>query len=90
MFHFDYLTTGTCSQLISIDLEGDIIRNVVFTGGCNGNTQGVAALVKGMNINDVISKLSGIPCGTRPTSCPDQLSIALKSYIKENSVQSYS
>ena len=71
-----YNTQGTCSKQIIIELENDIIQNVEFIGGCNGNLQGISSLVKGMNINDVTSKLQGIPCGSRPTSCPDQLSKA--------------
>ncbi len=73
-----YKTKGVCSQEIHVELEGDIIKNVTFVGGCSGNTQGVASLVKGMKAEDAISRLEGIRCGVRPTSCPDQLSKALK------------
>lgn len=75
-----YKTQGTCSRMIDLEVEGDKIKKVCFTGGCNGNTQGVARLVEGMNINDAISRLSGIRCGNRPTSCPDQLARALQQY----------
>lgn len=73
-----YKTSGTCSQLIEIETDGDIVKDVKFIGGCHGNTQGVAALVTGMKIDDVISKLKGIKCGMRSTSCPDQLARALE------------
>ena len=77
-----YNTRGTCSQQIIIDITNDIIDNVVFIGGCNGNTKGISQLVKGMSIGDVIAKLQGTTCGFRPTSCPDQLAQALKQ-VKE-------
>ena len=72
-----YTTRGTCSRAIDVTVEDDVIVEVKFYGGCNGNTQGVAALVKGMNIDEAIDRLSGINCGGRGTSCPDQLSKAL-------------
>ena len=79
MQHITYSTKGTCSRQIDIDVnENGIIESVKFTGGCSGNTQGVAALVVGMNIDEAISRLDGIKCGPRPTSCPDQLANALK------------
>lgn len=74
-----YRTKGTCSTQIEFDLNGDIVSNVEFTGGCNGNLQGICALVKGMPVDEVIRKLEGIRCGSRPTSCPDQLCRALRS-----------
>jgi uncharacterized protein (TIGR03905 family) len=77
MKHFTYKPSGVCSRQIDIDIENDIIVNVAFTGGCSGNTQGVCALIKGMNVDEAISRLNGIHCGPRPTSCPDQLSKAL-------------
>ena len=73
-----YKTTGTCSQAIDVEVENGIITHVKFIGGCNGNTQGVAALVTGMKATDAIEKLEGIQCGMRSTSCPDQLAKALK------------
>ena len=73
-----YNTQGTCSRQIIIDVDDNgIIENVTFVGGCNGNTQGISSLVKGMKIDDIITKLKGITCGFRPTSCPDQLATAL-------------
>lgn len=74
-----YKTSGTCSTMIDIELENDTILSVAFTGGCNGNLQGISALVKGMNVDDAIKKLSGIKCGFKDTSCPDQLARALQS-----------
>ena len=76
-----YKTHGTCSSQISFDVIDNKVRNVKFTGGCNGNTQGVAALVEGMDVNEAISRMDGIRCGFRPTSCPYQLATALKEAI---------
>lgn len=78
-----YKTKGVCSQAIQFELDDNKkVRNVQFIGGCSGNTQGIASLVEGMDAEEVISRLEGIKCGHRPTSCPDQLSIALKEAIK--------
>ena len=82
MEHITYRTQGVCSRAIEIDVENEIIHPVTFHGGCAGNTQGVAALLIGMNVNDAIKRLSGIRCGFKSTSCPDQLSKALDEYIK--------
>jgi uncharacterized protein (TIGR03905 family) len=77
--HIQYQTHGTCSQLIDVTAdERDIIQQVFFLGGCNGNLQGISQLVKGQKIDDVIQRLRGIRCGTKGTSCPDQLSMALE------------
>ena len=76
-----YKTQGTCSQEIDIELKDGVIDSVSFTGGCNGNLQGVSALVKGMKPEEAISRLKGIRCGMNPTSCPDQLARALESMI---------
>lgn len=78
-----YKTQGVCSRAIHFEVEGNKLKNVTFEGGCAGNTQGVARLIEGMDIDDAISRLDGIHCGPRPTSCPDQLAKALKQY-KEN------
>ena len=75
-----YKTSGVCSREIHFEVENDIITNVQFVGGCNGNTQGVSALINGMNIDEAISRIDGIKCGARGTSCPDQLARALKQY----------
>lgn len=81
MAHISYLTKGTCSKQIDINVNDDqIIENIKFTGGCSGNTQGVAALVSGMSVDEAIKRLEGIKCGPRSTSCPDQLALALKEY----------
>lgn len=77
MFHFDYLTENTCSQLISLDLDGDVVHNVTFTGGCNGNLKTVSMLVEGWTVDAINEKLSGIICGRRPTSCSDQFAKAV-------------
>lgn len=73
-----YQTHGTCSRAINVTLEDGVIREVRFEGGCSGNTQGVAALVRGMTAEEAISRLRGIRCGMKSTSCPDQLSYALE------------
>ena len=80
---FEYRTKGTCSQRIIFDVEDNILKNVQFIGGCNGNLKGISSLVEGMNIDDVIAKVEGISCGFKSTSCPDQLAKALKK-AKEN------
>ncbi|CVI65095.1 TSCPD domain protein [Clostridiales bacterium CHKCI001] len=73
-----FKTSGVCSRQIDFDVKDGIIKEVRFVGGCSGNTQGVAALVKGMKVDDAIARLEGIRCGHRSTSCPDQLAKALK------------
>ena len=75
---FKYYPQGTCSQMMEVELDGDTIKEVVVTGGCNGNLQGICKLIKGMNVDEAISKLEGIKCGFKETSCPDQMSIALR------------
>ena len=70
---------GVCSRQIEITLDGDIVKHVEFIGGCPGNTQGVAALCRGMKVDEAIERLKGIKCGFKPTSCPDQLALALES-----------
>ncbi len=84
--YMKFKTKGTCSREIHIETDGDIIKNVEFVGGCNGNTQGIASLVKGMRIQDVIDKTEGISCNGRGTSCPDQLSKALKELLASKNV----
>ena len=75
--HIEYKTSGTCSRAIIMDVENDIITDCKFVGGCAGNTQGVAALVRGMKVDEAIERLGGIKCGFKSTSCPDQLARAL-------------
>ena len=74
-----YQTKGTCAKEIEIEVNDGVIASVEFKGVCNGNTQGISALVKGMRVDDAISRLKGIRCGFKPTSCPDQLALALES-----------
>ncbi len=74
---YTYRTKGTCSRSITFDIENGVVRNVQFEGGCNGNLKGIGAIVDGMKVEDVIDKLSGIRCGFKSTSCPDQLAQAL-------------
>ena len=79
MKHIQYRTQGTCSVLIDVTADEDnVIRQVAFLGGCDGNLQGICRLVQGQKIDDVIARLDGIRCGDKPTSCPDQLCRALE------------
>ena len=79
----DYKTHGVCSSMIHVELDGDKIKDVDFVGGCNGNLQGISSLVKGMKVADAIERLSGIKCGSKATSCPDQLAKALREAIAQ-------
>ena len=85
MDHIIYKTHGTCSRAIEIDIDTEkgIIADAAFVGGCSGNTQGVCALIRGMDIDESIARLDGIRCGSKPTSCPDQLAQALKKYASD-------
>jgi uncharacterized protein (TIGR03905 family) len=76
--HIEYKTKGTCSRAVIVDVEDGVITECQFVGGCSGNTQGVAALVKGMKVEDAVAKIKGIKCGMKSTSCPDQLALALE------------
>ncbi|MBR2465511.1 MAG: TIGR03905 family TSCPD domain-containing protein [Clostridia bacterium] len=78
----EYKTKGTCSRAVIVDVEDGVIVDCAFVGGCAGNTRGVAALVKGMKVEDAISKIKGIKCGFKPTSCPDQLALALEEALQ--------
>lgn len=78
-----YLPQGVCSKLFLIKIKDDVILEMEAVGGCSGNLKGIAALIKGMNIQDVASRISGLPCGSRLTSCPDQISKAIEAYIEE-------
>lgn len=78
MKHFDYKTENTCSTLISLDIDGDRVYNVSFTGGCNGNLKAIPILVDGWTVDEIEGKLKGIKCGRRPTSCADQLANAVR------------
>ena len=76
--HYDYKTENTCSQIISFDINDNIITNISFMGGCNGNLKAISKLVDGMTVDEIEAKLSGVLCGRRPTSCADQLSKAVR------------
>ena len=75
---YNYIPRGVCSRLIELEIEDDVIKSCRFTGGCNGNLKGIGKLVQGMEVDEAIEKLEGIDCAGRGTSCPDQLSKALK------------
>lgn len=83
MEKISYIPRGVCSRKIDIEIEDGIIKSVKYSGGCAGNTQGVAALIAGMSVDEAIERLSGIRCGFKTTSCPDQLACALKEYKAE-------
>ena len=74
---FEYKTSGTCSSKILFDIDNGIVHDLEYIGGCNGNLQGLSRLVEGMPVDEVISRVQGIHCGAKPTSCPDQLAQAL-------------
>lgn len=74
---FEYKTSGTCSSKILLDIDDGIVHDLEYIGGCNGNLQGLSRLVEGMPVDEVISRVQGIHCGAKPTSCPDQLAQAL-------------
>lgn len=74
----EFQPKGVCSKLIKVDVQDDIIKDVEFFGGCNGNLQGISSLVKGMHVDEAISRMEGIKCGFKSTSCPDQLAKALR------------
>ncbi len=74
---YSYKPHGVCSRMISFDIEDNIVKNISFSGGCSGNTKGLAALAEGMTTDEIIERLSGIRCGFKGTSCPDQLAKAV-------------
>ena len=80
---YTYMTSGTCSRSIDVELEGNIIKSVAFLGGCHGNLQGISKLVEGMSVEEAIKRLRGICCGSKTTSCPDQLAIALTAALEK-------
>ena len=80
MAKYEYTPNGVCSRKIIVEIEDDIIESVEFVGGCPGNTLGIASLVKGMKVSEVESKLEGIKCGFKKTSCPNELATFLKEY----------
>lgn len=83
----NYKTNGTCAKLLQVDVDDGIIQDVKFVGGCQGGLRGIATLVKGMRVEEAIDKLKGIQCGTRGTSCPDQLANALMQTLQKEGKQ---
>ena len=81
---YDYQTKGTCSTKISFDIEGNVVKNVQFTGGCNGNLKAITTLVDGMTVEEIEKKLDGITCGWKKTSCSDQLANAVRQAYEES------
>ena len=81
MSKFTYTTRGVCSRSIDVTVEDGIVKEVLYHGGCSGNTQGVASLVKGMKVEEAVAKIKGIKCGMKSTSCPDQLALALEEAV---------
>ncbi len=77
--------SGVCSKLMVLKIQNDKVLDMETVGGCSGNLKGIGSLVVGMDINEVIKRLQGLPCGSRPTSCPDQLSVALRLYLEQKS-----
>ena len=82
MFSYQYKTKGTCSTKITLDLDGNVVHNVVFTGGCHGNLQAIPKLVEGLTVEEVESRISGIKCGYKDTSCGDQLAKACREALE--------
>ena len=80
---YTYRPQGVCSQLMEVEVEDGRVRRVEVVGGCSGNLQGISRLVEGMDVNEAISRMEGIRCGYKPTSCPDQLAKALKACIAQ-------
>jgi uncharacterized protein (TIGR03905 family) len=76
-----FKTSGVCAREISFKIVDDKVEEVIFKGGCSGNTQGLSVLLSGMKVEDVVAKLSGLTCGSKESSCPDQLAKALKEYL---------
>ncbi|WP_273327424.1 TIGR03905 family TSCPD domain-containing protein [Vallitalea guaymasensis] len=81
---YEYQTSGTCSTKITFDVKDNKVTNVKFTRGCAGNLLGISTLIEGMEVDEVIERLDGLPCGSKSTSCPDQLAQALKEYKQNN------
>ena len=81
---YEFYPRGVCSRKMVFDIENGVVKSMEVIGGCNGNLKGISSLVCGMKIEDVIERLSNITCGSKPTSCPDQIASALKKYLEEN------
>lgn len=82
--HYEYMTENTCSRLITLDIDGNVVSNVKFLGGCDGNLKAIPILVDGLTVEEIEAKLSGIKCGRRPTSCGDQLAKAVRKAYEES------
>ncbi len=80
--NYQYKTSGTCSRSIDFEVENGVVKNVRFHGGCDGNLKGISSIVDGMKVEDIISRLEGIRCGFKSTSCPDQLAKALRKVVE--------
>ncbi len=80
---YTYTPSGVCSRLMTVEIENGMIQHIDVLGGCNGNLKGIASLLQGMRVEDAIARMEGIRCGNRPTSCPDQLSIALRQALEQ-------
>lgn len=81
--HYQYKTENTCAQFITFDLEGNVVKNIEFHGGCNGNLKAIAKLLEGSTVEHIENQLRGNTCGRRPTSCADQLAIAVRKAYNE-------
>lgn len=79
---YEYRPSGVCSRRFLFEIENNVIQSLSVEGGCNGNLQGIGALVKGMEVKDVVARLKGIACGMKSTSCPDQIATALEKYLQ--------
>lgn len=89
MFHFDYVTENTCSKVISFDLEGDIVKNISFMGGCDGNLKAIPLILDGWSVDQIEEKLTGVQCGRRGTSCSDQLAKAVRAGLNASKDPDY-
>ena len=89
MFHYDYLTANTCSNVISLDLDGNVVHNIQFMGGCNGNLKAISLLLEGKTVEEIENKLTGVLCGKRPTSCSDQLAKAVRAAFNASTDPDY-
>ncbi len=84
---YSFVPRGVCSRRMDIELEGTVIKNVTIYGGCSGNTRGISKLVEGREAQDIIDRVKGTRCGPRPTSCPDQLALALEAALKASAAE---
>lgn len=89
MFHYDYVTEKTCSKIISFDLDGDVVRNISFMGGCDGNLKAIPLILDGWTVEQIEEKLTGVVCGRRGTSCSDQLAKAVRAGLEASKDPNY-